>query len=453
MISKILEKAKPHNLFRRHRREEDVTDEKFSLKKKFNKNHNNHANKQRENIQTITYDSPPLSPIDFSRTLTTLSRDTAKSNSPVLQGQAIPHQQETASPPLSTKLATNEDLVEQEDDKNIERLVSKEIYTQEVCRKTYHLSLNNFFINRTLGTGSFGRVHLIQSKVNGRYYALKVLSKAEIVKLKQVEHTNNERAILSSVYHPFIVNLWGSFQDDAHLYMVMDYVPGGELFSYLRKMKRLSNNAARFYAGEILLALSYLHSKDIIYRDLKPENLLIDGQGHIKMTDFGFAKHVPDITWTLCGTPDYLAPEIIQTKGYGKAADWWAFGVLIYEMLAGYPPYYDDSQFKLYEKILTTKPEYPHIIDSDAKDLLMHLLTSDLSRRYGNLKRGPLDISEHRWFAPVNFQLLQERKIKPPYVPRLRGSGDTSCFDKYPEALVTYGVSQDDPYKDQFPDF
>lgn len=214
------------------------------------------------------------------------------------------------------------------------------------------LKLSDFKIERTVGTGSFGRVHLIQSKINQRYYALKVLKKAEIVKLKQVEHTNNERAILASVQHPFIVNLWGSFQDDANLYMVMDYVPGGELFSFLRKskvyifiyiillllmlqMQKFSNEVARFYAGEVLLVLAYLHSKDIIYRDLKPENILLDAHGHIKVTDFGFAKKVPDITWTLCGTPDYLAPEIIQTKGYGKAADFWAFGVLIFEMLAG----------------------------------------------------------------------------------------------------------------------
>ncbi|ORE02363.1 camp-dependent protein kinase 6 [Rhizopus microsporus var. microsporus] len=315
------------------------------------------------------------------------------------------------------------------------------------------LKLSDFKIERTVGTGSFGRVHLIQSKINQRYYALKVLKKAEIVKLKQVEHTNNERAILASVQHPFIVNLWGSFQDDANLYMVMDYVPGGELFSFLRKSKKFSNEVARFYAGEVLLALAYLHSKDIIYRDLKPENILLDAHGHIKVTDFGFAKKVPDITWTLCGTPDYLAPEIIQTKGYGKAADFWAFGVLIFEMLAGYPPYYDDNQFKLYEKILTTQPKYPAHMDAAAKDLLKHLLTTDLSQRYGNLKRGYLDIMEHKWFAPLDFEKLIQRKIKPPHIPHIKGSGDTANFDKYPEEFHPYGVPQKENYRDQFPDF
>ncbi|KAI8390136.1 kinase-like domain-containing protein [Blakeslea trispora] len=323
----------------------------------------------------------------------------------------------------------------------------------DVTRPRCQLKLENFDIQRTLGTGSFGRVHLIQSKINHRYYALKVLKKTEIVKLKQVEHTNNERAILNSIQHPFVVNLWGSFQDSANLYMVMDFVPGGELFTVLRKSKKFSNEVARFYAGEVLLALSYLHSKDIVYRDLKPENLLLDVHGHIKITDFGFAKKVPDITWTLCGTPDYLAPEIIQTKGYGKAADYWAFGVLIFEMLAGHPPYYDDNQFRLYEKILTTPPTYPSSIDSTAKDLLQHLLTTDLSQRFGNLKRGWLDIREHKWFASLDFEKLLQRKIKPPHIPHLKGEGDASNFDKYPEEFQPYGIPQQDPHKDKFPEF
>ena len=168
------------------------------------------------------------------------------------------------------------------------------------------LKLDDFSISRTLGTGSFGRVHLIQSKVNARFYAMKVLKKTEVIRLKQVEHTNNEKHILESVAHPFLVNMWGTFQDSNNLYMVMDYVPGGELFSVLRRSQRFPDHVAKFYAAEVILAIEYLHSKDMIYRDLKPENLLLDAQGHIKITDFGFAKYVPDITWTLCGTPDYL---------------------------------------------------------------------------------------------------------------------------------------------------
>lgn len=199
-------------------------------------------------------------------------------------------------------------------------------------------TLTDFTIQRTLGTGSFGRVHLVQSKHNQRYYAVKVLKKAQVVKMKQVEHTNDERKMLQKVKHPFLITLWGTFQDSKNLYMVMDFIEGGELFSLLRKSQvwfcptfqvskanqnqRFPNPVAKFYAAEVTLALDYLHSMNIIYRDLKPENLLLDRHGHLKITDFGFAKEVPDITWTLCGTPDYLAPEVVASKGYNKSVDW-----------------------------------------------------------------------------------------------------------------------------------
>ncbi|RYP27097.1 hypothetical protein DL767_007794 [Monosporascus sp. MG133] len=183
-------------------------------------------------------------------------------------------------------------------------------------------SLGDFELLRTLGTGSFGRVHLVQSRHNQRFYAVKVLKKAQVVKMKQVEHTNDERKMLGEVKHPFLITLWGTFQDARNLYMVMDFVEGGELFSLLRKSGRFPNPVAKFYAAEVTLALEYLHARNIIYRDLKPENLLLDRHGHLKITDFGFAKKVPDKTWTLCGTPDYLAPEVVSNKGYNKSVDW-----------------------------------------------------------------------------------------------------------------------------------
>ncbi|ORY96167.1 kinase-like domain-containing protein [Syncephalastrum racemosum] len=313
--------------------------------------------------------------------------------------------------------------------------------------------LQDFRLLRTLGTGSFGRVHLTQSRHNNRFYAMKVLKKSQVVRLKQINHTKNERDVLIRISHPFIVNLWGTFQDDANLYMIMDFVPGGELFSLLRKSKRFSNDMARFYAAEVLMALVYLHNQDILYRDLKPENILLDGTGHIRLTDFGFAKRVPDVTWTLCGTPDYLAPEVIQSKGYGKAVDYWSLGILIYEMLAGYPPFFDDSQFRLYEKILTSEPRYPPHFSPQARDLLTHLLTTDLTSRYGNLKRGYHDITEHPWFADIDFEQLLQRKVEPPYVPQLSSEGDTSNFEKYQEENMPYGIAQADPYHRYFQEF
>eukprot|EP00301_Raphidiophrys_heterophryoidea_P005725 c12370_g1_i3.p1 GENE.c12370_g1_i3~~c12370_g1_i3.p1 ORF type:complete len:749 (-),score=167.27 c12370_g1_i3:539-2785(-) len=196
--------------------------------------------------------------------------------------------------------------------------------------------LKDFDIGPVLGTGSFGRVHFIKHIETGRFYALKILNKKQIIELGQVEHVLGERDVLSSICHPHIVNFCGSFQDSRKLYIVMEFVNGGEFFTHLRRMGRFKEDMARFYAAQVLTALEYLHSNNILYRDLKPENLLLDSRGHIKVTDFGFAKQVDYRTWTLCGTPEYLAPEIILSKGHGKAVDYWAIGILIFEMLAGY---------------------------------------------------------------------------------------------------------------------
>ncbi|KAJ1974749.1 cAMP-dependent protein kinase catalytic subunit [Dimargaris verticillata] len=317
-----------------------------------------------------------------------------------------------------------------------------------------HVGLTDFTIHRTLGTGSFGRVRLVQYKRSKQFFAMKVLKKTEVVRAKQVEHVNNERDILGVCSSPFLVSLLGSFQDNVNLYMVMEYVVGGELFTYLRKYQRFPPQVAKFYSGEVILAFEYLHSFDIIYRDLKPENVLIDQRGHIKLTDFGFAKYVPDITWTLCGTPDYLAPEIIQSKGYGKAVDWYSLGVLIFEMLAGYPPFYDEDHFKLYEKILAGRINWPSYFDPLAKDLVKRLLTADLSKRFGNLKGGSRDIKSHKWLMEIDWTKLLNRQIPAPLIPHVSHTGDASNFDVYPEPAEVYGnYSADDPYRVKFPHF
>ncbi|KKF95585.1 cAMP-dependent protein kinase type 2 [Ceratocystis platani] len=316
-------------------------------------------------------------------------------------------------------------------------------------------TLQDFEIQRTLGTGSFGRVHLVQSKHNTRFYAIKVLKKAQVVRMKQVEHTNDERKMLGEVKHPFLITLWGTFQDPKNLYMVMDFVEGGELFSLLRKSGRFPNPVAKFYAAEVVLALEYLHSRNIIYRDLKPENLLLDRHGHLKITDFGFAKRVPDKTWTLCGTPDYLAPEVVSSKGYNKSVDWWSLGILIYEMLCGYTPFWDSgSPMKIYENILRGTVNYPVYVNSDARDLLERLITANLTKRLGNLYGGSQDVKEHRWFAEVTWDRLARKDIDAPYIPPVKaGAGDASQFDRYPEEQERYGTDGLDEYGHMFPDF
>ncbi|EGV64891.1 cAMP-dependent protein kinase catalytic subunit [Yamadazyma tenuis] len=315
-------------------------------------------------------------------------------------------------------------------------------------------SLGDFHIMRTLGTGSFGRVHLVRSVHNGRYYAIKVLKKQQVIKMKQVEHTNDERRMLKLVEHPFLIRMWGTFQDSKNLFMVMDYIEGGELFSLLRKSQRFPNPVAKFYAAEVTLALEYLHSHDIIYRDLKPENILLDRNGHIKITDFGFAKEVNTVTWTLCGTPDYIAPEVITSKPYNKSVDWWSLGVLIFEMLAGYTPFYDSTPMKTYEKILSGKIHYPSFFTPDVIDLLSSLMTADLTRRLGNLMNGPADIRNHQWFSEVIWEKILAKDIETPYEPPITaGVGDSSLFDHYPEEQLDYGSAGEDPYFQYFTEF
>ncbi|KAJ2735699.1 cAMP-dependent protein kinase catalytic subunit [Coemansia sp. BCRC 34962] len=317
-----------------------------------------------------------------------------------------------------------------------------------------HVGLDEFEVFRTVGTGSFGRVRLVRHRTTNKYYAMKVLKKSHVVRVKQVEHVNSERRILAECDCPFIVHMLGTCQDRVNLYFFMEYVVGGELFTYLRRYQQFPSPVAKFYAAEVLLALEYMHARNIIWRDTKPENILLDHMGHVKLTDMGFAKKVVDRTWTLCGTPDYLAPEVIQAKGYGKSVDWWALGILIFEMIAGYPPFYDEDHYRLYEKVLAGHIQWPSQFDPIARDLVSRLLTADLSRRLGNLHRGSADIKEHRWFAEVDWSRLTAREIPAPLIPPQKVEGDTSNFDKYPETPETYGDTTSlDPYADLFLEF
>lgn len=319
--------------------------------------------------------------------------------------------------------------------------------------------LSDFIIERILGTGSFGRVHLVRSKHNMRFYAIKVLNKEKVVKMKQVEHTNNEQLMLASVQHPFIVNLWGTFQDSANLYMVMDFVPGGELFTLLRRSGRFPDPVAKFYAAEVAVALSHLHGLDIVYRDLKPENILLNYDGHIKVADFGFAKLCTSTTWTLCGTPDYLAPEVVGQQRYNKSVDWYALGVLIFEMLSGLPPYHqpEANPVLLYEKIIQGPSciKWPDYFENFAFDIINKLMEGDPSKRYGNMWNGANDVFAHPWFKEVDWDRLEGRKITAPYLPKISGDGDASAFDQYPEdnAAIRYGLPGPDPFGYYFPDF
>jgi len=297
-------------------------------------------------------------------------------------------------------------------------------------------TFHDFDLRNTVGIGTFGRVRVVRFKNSKEKasMALKILKKCDVIRMKQVQHVLAEKLVMSMLEHPFVVNILSTFQDDKRLFMLMEFVNGGELFSHLRREGRLPNDHARFYAGEITLALAYLHQLGVVYRDLKPENILIDCEGHVKMTDFGFAKVIQDVTFTLCGTPEYLAPEIIQSTGHGKGVDWWALGVLTFEMLAGFPPFFEATPFGIYQKVLSGKVEFPRHFDIKAKDLIKRLLVQDKTKRLGCLKHGSEDVQHHKWYKGLDWDDLLNRSVRPPYLPAVKGHDDTSMYDRYPES-------------------
>lgn len=288
-------------------------------------------------------------------------------------------------------------------------------------------------LKSTIGTGTFGRVLLAKNKYDSKYHALKILAISEIIRLKQVEHVQNEKDILLSIEHPFIVHLQATTNDDTFLYLLFEFVAGGELFSYLRKAGQFSCSSTQFYACQLILVLDYLHSRNIVYRDLKPENLLLDREGNLKVSDFGFAKVLSDRTWTLCGTPEYLAPEIIQNKGHNRAVDWWAFGILLFEMLCGYPPFYDESPLVIYDKILDGRIQWPKMFNTVIKDLIRKLLVPDRTKRLGTMKNGAEDVKRHRWFRGISWTDVYNKNSLPPIIPSLSHEGDVRNFDVYEE--------------------
>lgn len=294
-------------------------------------------------------------------------------------------------------------------------------------------------MSTTLGTGTFGRVRLVRYKSNGKVYALKIIKKYSTIRMKQTEHILAEKEIMAAVEHCFLVNCVGYFQDPTCLYLVMEYVPGGEFFTHLRSAGRFPTKTAKIYGAEVIIALGYLHSQKIAYRDLKPENLLIDEMGHLKVTDFGFAKRIEYKTWTLCGTPEYLAPEIILSAGHNTGVDWWAIGILIYELLAGYPPFYADDPLGIYQKILDGKVKFPNHVEKPAKDLIKKLLQKDTTKRLGMLKNGVNDIKSHKWFNGLNWDDLEAREglyQKGPISIAVKRDDDTSHFDEFPDSFT-----------------
>jgi len=294
------------------------------------------------------------------------------------------------------------------------------------------LGPQDFELLRVVGQGSFGKVFQVRKKDTSEIYAMKVMRKQNILKRNHGSYVKAERDILTKVVHPFIVQLQYSFQTKSKLYLVLDFINGGHLFFQLYRQGTFNEDLARMYAAEIVLALAHLHKNGIIHRDLKPENILLDADGYVMLTDFGLAKEVKDDSpsKSLCGTMEYMAPEIVQYKGHGKTADWWSVGILLYEMLTGQPPFTHSNKQKLQEKIIKDKIKLPTFLTSDANNLLKGLLQKDPSKRLGNGPSGSEDIKQHKWFKTINWRKLEMRQVTPKFLPAVSGKHCTANFDE-----------------------
>ncbi|KAK2589063.1 hypothetical protein KPH14_001898 [Odynerus spinipes] len=300
-----------------------------------------------------------------------------------------------------------------------------------------HVQLQHLRRIATLGVGGFGRVELVQvGDDDSRAFALKQMKKAQIVETRQQQHIMSEKRIMSETDCNFIVKLYKTFKDDKYLYMLMEVCLGGELWTVLRDKGHFDDPTTRFYTACVVEAFDYLHSRNIIYRDLKPENLLLDNYGYVKVVDFGFAKRLEQgkKTWTFCGTPEYVAPEVILNKGHDISADYWSLGVLMFELLTGAPPFTGADPMKTYNIILKgiDTIDFPKSIARNAAVLIKKLCRDNPAERLGYQKGGISEIQKHKWFDGFNWEGLRLRTLDPPIKPRVRSPNDTSNFDEYP---------------------
>lgn len=333
-----------------------------------------------------------------------------------------------------------------------EYLEEEKIHFYKNFRKKidYNVTPSDFEQLSLLGVGSFGRVYLTRKKDSeNEYYAMKVLIKAFVIKSRQVPNTLGEKQILECIRSPFTVNMAYFCMSNSFLYFILPFVVGGEVFNLLRMVGSFPEKEAKFYVAQVLLGLEYLHYLNLAYRDLKPENLLVDEQGYIKIADFGFCKIVIGRTYTLCGTPDYLAPEVILNKGHSKAVDFWSYGVLVFEMCSGFPPFEAPDMIKLFEKICGGKYRALPTLSREVKDLIKRLLQVDPTKRLGNLVNGHDDIKNHVWFGQINWMAIFNKRIKAPHVPSISGPSDTHNFDPDLDDKILRDAEEEE-FKDEF---
>ena len=322
------------------------------------------------------------------------------------------------------KTESNDIILDKDDEKLID---DSSLSPQE------SLSKDDFQPLKLIGKGSFGKVILVKYINNNKIYAMKILKKEEIIKRNQITHTKTERFLLEKLDHPFIAKLKFAFQDSKHLYIITEFLQGGELYFHLKSRNNFKESTTKFYMAQIFLAIDYMHKNGYIYRDLKPENVLLDKKGYIKLTDFGLSKMVlnednlNNSRNTICGTLEYMAPEIIKGIPYGLSADWFSFGVVLYEMLTGHFPFELKSR-NLEDRNFDEKDiEYPPKMSSEAKDLISKLLKIEPDKRLGYNSNEEIKNSD--FFKDIDFEKLLKKEYKPPLKLKLNGELDLKYFD------------------------
>lgn len=302
------------------------------------------------------------------------------------------------------------------------------------CPVPSSLSRDHFEFLKVIGKGGSATVLQARKLDTGQLFAVKVLNKRCLQREDKTAQSLTERSILAKMSHPFVVKLHYAFQTDSDLYLVLDFCPGGELFYHLKGLKRLTENQAKFYFGEILLAIEYLHSMNVLYRDLKPENVLLDVDGHVRLTDFGVSKENVSnrtIRSSFCGSPEYMSPEMLSARGHTRTVDFYSLGALLYELLTGLPPFYHPDRATMYRIIQTEEVRFPQYLSSEACNLLARLLDKNPSTRLGS-KQGTAEVKSHPWCLQIPWERLLLKAKSPPFTPNLRQSNFDSEYTSLP---------------------
>ena len=294
------------------------------------------------------------------------------------------------------------------------------------------IDLDEYRIEKKIIKTYLGFIYICKHKRTNKIYFMKILKKANLLVNKNTEHVTNEYVILSNVFHPFIIELRGIHNTNpVTLNFLYEYIPGGNLANLLKTKKRFSLRNAKFYLASIITAFDYLHKKNIIYRDLRPQNILLSRNGYIKLAEFGMSKKMEsDITFTMCGAPEYYSPEMLRKTGYNKSHDFWTLGIILYEMLIGCTPFLDSDPLKIYQKINIGKILFPNNFEKNTKFIIRHFLNLDPHKRLGCSKNGIADIVDDPFFKEFDWKGLLYKNLDAPFIPEVNGHLDTSNYKK-----------------------